>query len=333
MLLLFINGEKGLCARSNEGKMYFPARNSSIKKAGLYDCIEVLDKDKYGFVSGVKIQCDFPNEEFLQNTLLKNIYNADRLLYRYDKFYVKEIGHDPIIFLHDTYDRWNVCYYREGSDPELFMFFNENRKYRRHFYDPVNFDDHDSFVDFKQDFNKRICEKLDMDKIFNYVTAVLCSTFTGMYSIEKIESITIFDEKIIKIVVDTHGVKNNKIYAYSSHFGFVWMEEVRGIDSTNYIKIDINELRHFMITNRYGYGCRDNKIDTKRVEIMNKPYVFKFHNGMYALSEITEEEKKIVDESFEELARIRKYMGKNFSKSIMTEIQKVSDQNILDIKF
>lgn len=332
MLLLFINGEKGLCAKSKEGKVYFPARNSSIKKPGLYNCIEVLDKDKYGFVTGKKIQCNFPNNDFLEKQLMETYYSIEKPFYHYDKFFIKEIGDDPIIFLHDSYDTWVLYFYNNNGMMESILSFHDIRHYR-HFYESVNFDNHKLFDEFKYTFNKNMHTKLDMDRIYYYVVSLLCNTYIGLYSYEKLVSITVYDEKIIKIITETNGYKLDKIYAYHPIYGFVFMENLVSVDPTISMKIDLDELKQFMIKNHYGYGGRHDEIVINEVRVMDRALEVKYHNGIYALSEISEENKKIVDESFEEIARIKRYMGKNFSKSMLDEIHKISDQSILGIKF
>lgn len=96
MNLLFIEGEKGLVAQ-DAGKFYFPDRKSSIKVPGMYDCTVSIDKGKYAFVVGEKVETPLITEESYVNLVKRSLERDDSDYIHFDSISCIAVGNDVLI--------------------------------------------------------------------------------------------------------------------------------------------------------------------------------------------------------------------------------------------
>lgn len=333
MKLLFVKGNEGLIANM-DGKFYFPNRKSEIKEEGFYECEVTIDKEKYLFVKGKKLNTNMPDDEYLKDKfkyLIQDQYASRRIA----AFYIKTIGNDIALFI--PYQSMEYIGYINDDNVFEQVCVCKDVENNRDIYKPTKFKNHSDYDFLKAKSMLSNLEMIDEDKIKISIAAVISMITNFLRSTMK--NIKIYNNKIIAIEYCT----SHSIHAYTiRHYYAIRTDANNNIitsldDSISEIlndassfEISPSDIISWMCENHIGVGGVSN-IMKKNISIMGTTIDVLYFNGRGILNGISEKDKEIVDKSFLELEAFKKKIGKNITKSNIHELQKLSAKNILGL--
>ena len=326
MKLLFVNGDRGLVA-SHEGKFYFPDRKSSIKEEGVYDCKISIEKEKYAFVIGEKVKTIMPTED-----ILNEYFYMLNFKYEYNScFLIKKIGNDILLFIGD-YETIYIKYF-DGDKLECIASYPYCLRVKHSIYDHKKFELHDDYMHLSDVSIKNMAKEITENNALLSISAALSSIIDNMKLTN--ENIKIYDNKFIYFtcsIMSTYKFifmisENNEIVEITN--------KLYNVDDLGKVTFEATPecVTNYMIENRIGRGCGYHKgcISTKKINICGSEIEVSYLYGPEVLKGISDDDKKIVDKSFEELNAFRKKLAKNITKSTMAELHKLSPKNILGL--
>lgn len=338
MILLFVNGNKGLAANYN-GKFYFPDKNSRIIEPGVYACMVSIEKDNYAFVTGDLLATKAPsvayaNSKFTDNFLANKMSNSQRI----DEFHVKRMGRSTLMI---SLCRDTViidCLFHDGTEMNLCKYeINYRKDYNMaKLYDIDKFE---SIVTYEGPSTRLEAALLCAEKLPNksecmpFLVSLLSFYYSELFtSYSNLKNLTVFDNKIV--VVTSHLTSLNcdsKItYVFNKKYGFINIGEIPNINTYDKTAtIDAADIENWMIKNHTGFASSDDIVCNKNIKFMGTNITVQYVNAKYAMHNIDATYLETVTKSFDELDAFRKQLGKNISKNMLSELSKLSPKNIL----
>lgn len=331
--LLFVKEDKGLAANM-DGKFYFPDKNSDIKEEGLYECDITIDKGKYAFVKGTLIETKIETAKHIVEAIGYDVcMNAKQ-------FYAKKIGASVILFLKTKY-RMSLSYFDRNDNHIIFETFTDDRCYYNmvKLYDPEKFENAVDLVDFKKEVMNNIAATLSDDMIMEL--AVVAKSKQGGY--RDIKEIRNVNNKYIVIKTSYYSFDTETAYIYDAANKKVISigegDEIAFLKGEKSTKMDLKAIEQFCIENHiamhhmmsgYGEEKEDGLFDV-RIPFMEDEILVTCLDGDKMLSDISDEVKQKVTESFNEFEAYRKKIGKNMSKSTIAEFSKLAPKKVLGL--
>lgn len=343
MKLLFVEGDRGLVANYN-GKFCFPDRNSSIKEVGLYDCEVTNDKGNYYFVKGNKINTCVPTQEFVNNLFVR-AYIAEDYFTSIEAFHIKEVGTSIVVIL--TKATSTEFGYFNGVDfepvftlarvegfPRYANLRNLERQYNIRLM--KNWDLFDTYFDTAL---FEVFDEITDDNMYCIISKAYCNL--DYYSSVNVSEIKIVSNKYIvidELLTYTNSVIS-RVWAYNKNYGVVQLDTgmIENKLKKPARKVELSDLYNWFSENCVGRkGMRTEKIKgtpllKKKIDVFNTCIEVIFYDGILYSEDCKYEYDSIVKKSFEELLSFRRKVGKNISKSNISEISKLSPKNILNL--
>jgi hypothetical protein len=185
-------------------------------------------------------------------------------------------------------------------------------------------------------------ELLTRDDEMKAAVMVVCDNVVPFVRMDNTGCYEIYDKKII--VADVHDYRGNYRKAYivkdDGHVTdvseLISDAEMNGKDflSKKTGTVEMTDLRQWMIENHVGriYKTSDNnRLLHRTVSVMGYTLTVAFFDGNNIMQLVTETDKKLVDDSFAELEALRKKIGKNISRGMISELKKLSPVDILGL--
>lgn len=330
--LLFVKGNRGLAANM-DGKFYFPDKNSDIKEEGLYDCDITIDKDKYAFVKGTLIETKMETAKHIVEATGYDVYtNAEQ-------FCVKKIGVSAILFIKTRFGM-SLSYFDNNDNRILFENFEDDRHHYNtmKLYYPKKFENAVDPADFKKEVMNDIAATLSDDMIME-LAAVAKSKQGRCHDVKEIRNV---NNKYIVVKTGCYSFDTESAYAYDAANKKVISigdgDEIAFLKGEKSTKIDLKAIEQFCMENhiamhhmRSGYGEEEDGLFDVRILFMEEELMVACLDGDKMLSNISDEAKQKATESFNELEVYRKKVGKNMSKSTISEFGKLAPRNVLGL--
>lgn len=330
--LLFVKGDRGLAANVN-GRFYFPDKSSNIKEEGLYDCDITIDKDKYAFVKGTLIETKMETAKYIVKAVGYDVYtNAEQ-------FCVKKIGVSAILFIKTRFGM-SLSYFDNNDNRILFENFDDDRRHYNtmKLYDPKKFENAVDLVDFKKEVINNIAATLSDDMIIDL--AAVAKSNQGRY--REIKEIRNVNNKYIVVKTSYYSFDTESAYVYDAANKKVISigdgDEIAFLKGEKSTKIDLKAIEQFCMVNhiamhhmKSGYGEEEDGLFDVRIPFMEEEIMVTCLDGDKMLSDISDEAKQKAAESFNEFEAYRKKIGKNMSKSTISEFSKLAPKKVLGL--
>lgn len=330
--LLFVKGDRGLAANVN-GRFYFPDKSSNIKEEGLYDCDITIDKDKYAFVKGTLIETKMETAKHIVEAVGYGVYTNAK------QFCVKKIGASIILFIKTEFSM-SLSYFDSNDNRILFENFEDDKRHYNtmKLYNPKKFENAVDLVDFKKEVINNIAATLSDDMIMEL--AVVAKSKQGRY--HDVKEIRNINNKYIVVKTGYYSFDTESAYVYDAANKKVISigdgDEIAFLKDEKSTKIDLKALEEFCMENhiamhhmKSGYGEEEDGLFNVRILFMEEEIMVTCLDGDKLLSNISTESKQKAAKSFKKLEEYRKKVGKNMSKSTISEFGKLAPRNVLGL--
>lgn len=328
MKLLFVKGNKGSLAAIEDGKFYFPDRKSNITQEGVYECHVTVEKDTYAFVDGKLIETHIPSEEYIHTIIKEELFDSGAYT-----FQAKNIGASIVVF-HVNY---NMVEFGYIDDYDRYIFISSYNYYDRRSVNTRGLYTVSKFTD-SIDYESEKTKMLDKDILplteENIMKAAV-SSVCNLYSWKDTKSIIVYDNKFVVIETENKYLGlGKKTYAYIQEYGMV---DISTLNINNFnnktATIHLNDVETWMINNHVlNISLGSDVLFTKTISFMGNNIDVLCINGGNIMEDISDEDKKRVERSFEELEAFRKKVGKNAFKDTVKEMIKLSPKHILNLQ-
>lgn len=239
--LLFVKGKDDRLTAIKDGKFYFPSRNSTISKEGVYNCAIINDKNTYAFVNGSPIKTfmieqkhvDFIISKYI--TEIGNINNFDSKLIC--DFNIKSIGDSIVIFKKRSNIITTIQYIDDNDDFVSIDSYGYNKN-AMNLYKNDNFED--IMIDMesmiKSAFKNINCIELDKEDIkLKAIADAICKyhLLDYIYGNDNNINIKIHNNKFINIESLYSRNDKNRCYIFSENYGAInYLDTVLSDDDT-----------------------------------------------------------------------------------------------------
>lgn len=311
MDLLFVNGDRGLKAQK-DGKFYFPDRHGTITTEGLYSCTITKEFDKYSFVTGELIETVLPPVEYVISMINDN-FTSRRYEYIPNKvmeFTVGKVGES--IILRGTYiNRDTLCYFNKNL--EMLYIRSDYIASRHDIYNNTVFDTCQEYTDLLCKVINQISCKIDSEDYYKISIMAILRKYPEYFDgyIKDLQSVQIIDDRYIQISRNILRVGiDTTLYVYTADHDLCNLTKLYGNDNMKFSNglerksISVKEIMDYMIDNHIGCPItydKDNPVCYTNINFLGERITVAFLNVFYLLNKITDEDKCIVEQSWEKI--------------------------------
>lgn len=327
--LVLIEGEKGLFA-SDGRKPYFPHRTFSSATVGIVSKVAVeYDKGNYAFISGSMVETlPIEQDDILSFVNERNLQS-----------YVTQINHGVlrdsnvqlcVIYCEDELKTTYILFKTSKGLQILTELNSDSEKFLRYNYNNVvsHLRDADTgriiggtnLSDMVLTIRLRGAENITTEQAF-----ILCVNNYWQFGDNDAE---VYDDRYVKTHDKLYYFINGELRSISAYSCIA--KAVIDLSTFKY-KITEKEVTDYMVENNIGYGSGfDGHILERHISVFNEDICVKLFNSRHFKMEFLKEESAVntVQESVKELESFRKKIGKQCSKSMISELQKLSLRNI-----
>lgn len=332
MELLFVKTEKGFAA-SKYGKMMFPNRNSKINSEGVYECEIVNDKGNYAFVDGIKK--NIPKLEDVADKIKERFTFEDLAGSYLDAVYY---GEDELIILRNGCGTSFIEYMDKHGELQILGQFEE---YSRHCGMPLY-----SAANRKKvkTWDKLVALSVDslpeLPDIMKCVTVAVGHTNVSRLSVCHMKSIKVYDNRLVRFETATKMFERDTIDTYYFCYDSSKKDMIKlyGMDKYDLDGVECEEIapadvEKYIIENHiYMYSnCDGDVVEINISEFGRSLTVYARNVKTLIMSDISDDDKKKISESFKDLESFRKYAAKNLGVSAMDKLRKLTDKQVLKL--
>lgn len=328
MLMLFRKGSRGFAA-CHDGKYYFPDRKSSINCEGVWDCKITVDREKYAFVVGTKVDVpSLADTKYQLYSIMRRLKSGHATISRLRG---TTIGRDELIFVEYNNSYFEIGYVEESKIVPV-VSFN---------YTQVGMVNCYKHLQVCEGWNK-IESDFVLESLYYFndpirLAVLALAHLRSMRTSDEISSVTVYGNRIVKIVID--GVFGRSyFYGYDSVACKIVDASACDYDRFPVVHLDLKAVKDWAIKNRVAcVYCSDYNGDLAKVSVecfgQEVTIACAYANSVVDhIDNFTDEQKQEIAASFERLLRVRKHIGKNVSvksTSELAELSKLSDCQVL----